>query len=129
MNAIDAKANNQINSLANKKLDAFVTTAYHMLRTLKLIITQNGTLAQQLEFNGTKPTSEFELYVEIDKFDSIPVNRFESVLSRMLTDELLNMISKKNQSEHCRHYYPGVNIVATHVIDNTYYINMICRHA
>lgn len=118
---INAKSYNSINSFADKQLQAFVITAYHMLRLLKLNITQNGILVHKQDCN-----KQFELYIEIDKFDIIPVSQFETVLSKVLTDELLDIMNKKNQSKHCLYYYPNVSIMASHVVDNTYYINMVC---
>jgi len=128
---IDAKACNPINKLADQQLQGFIITAYHMLRTLKLDITRNGTLvhnsnSDNLKTGNLKTGNPFELYIEIDKFNIISVSQFERVLSKELTNELLDIMNKKNQSKHCLHHYPNVSIVATHVVDNMYYINMIC---
>ena len=123
---IDAKACNPINKLADQQLQGFIITAYHMLRTLKLGITQNGTLVHNSNLGNLKTGNPFELYIEIDKFNIISVSQFERVLSKELTNELLDIMNKKNQSKHCLHHYPNVSIVATHIVDNMYYINMIC---
>lgn len=110
-------ASSPINTAANKTIYKFLFETYRLLSQLHLVYDHCGNIT----YPGTH--QEYCQYVTIEKYQYIPIDSFENILSRIITQELASIAGK--DLELIALNYPGIRTRVAHVTENIYQVSFI----